>query len=83
MYDVCHPIFLLIPARNAAGRMILCSNASGQNGCFPWLRGLANIQSSSCRYRLVSFQTQRSAATRSSRGTGLRDAILNYCGMYR
>ncbi len=70
------PNFLWIPARNAAGRIIFCSNTSGQNGCFPWLRGLANIQSSGCRYRLVSFHSQRFAATRSSRGTGLRDASV-------
>ena len=64
---VCHPIFL-IPALKAAGRMIFCSKASGQNGYLQRVRGLANIQSSGWRYRLVSFHSQSSAAIRSSRG---------------
>jgi len=73
---VCHPILLRIPARMAAGRMIFGKTMSGQNGCVPWTRGLANIQSSGFRYLLLSFQSQRSAATRSSNGTGLRDASV-------
>src|SRR6267378_8333219 len=31
--------------------MTFCSTAPGQNGYLPRVRGLANIQSSACRYR--------------------------------
>lgn len=48
--NVCHPILLRIPARNAAGQMIFCITTSGQNGCFLRTRGLANIQSSGLGY---------------------------------
>src|SRR5271157_5376467 len=59
----------------AAGRMIFCKTMSGQNGCVPWTRGLANIQSLGCRYLLLSFQGQRSAATRNSNEMGAPPAL--------
>src|SRR5258708_2767371 len=74
--NVCHPILFFIPARCAAGRITLCKTVSGQNGYFPWWRGLAKIQSPVPLYLLVSFQIQRSAATRPSNGTGLRDVSV-------
>jgi transposase len=43
---------------------------------FPLLRGLAKIQSSELQCLVVSFHSQRSAATRSSKGIGLREVSV-------
>jgi hypothetical protein len=65
-----------IPALATAGRIIFSSNTPGQSGLIPLFALLAKIQSSGLLYLLVSFQIQRSAATRGSSGTGPRDVSV-------
>ena len=56
--------------------VVFWSRPSGQQGYSPWVWGVANIQSSDFEYALVFFDSQRSAATCASSGTGFREASV-------
>ncbi len=68
--------FFEIPALAAAGRITFSNNTPAQSGLMPPFALLAKIQSSGLLYLLISVQIQRSAATRGSSGTGLRDVSV-------